>query len=263
MHPVHKRLIAFFALSCALTWFGNVGNLIWPSGAWPAPMNPLGPLMAAPIVIALTEGRAGLGRWWRRITRLRAPIRIYAAAFFIPLAIIAASFGLTVALGARLAPLPSYGVVEVLVTVAAVVLVFGPMAEELSFRGYGLDALERTISPLAASLWIGLGVAIWHLPLFLTGELPLTVLIPLAGVAVVYGWLYRAGGSVWPLVILHGQLNCVSSLVTGPMMPDAGDQSLYLAILGVFYLAWAALIVRAAGTSLVRRPGDPALAVPV
>ena len=263
MPRVHIHVLAFFALSCALTWCGNLGNLIWPSGFWPVPMNPLGPLVAAPIVIGLTGGRAGLAAWWARITRFRAPVGIYAAAFLIPLAIIAASFALTVAFGARLAPLPSYGFAEILVTSAAVVLVFGPMPEEVSFRGYGLDALQGTMSPLAASLWIGAGVAVWHLPLFLTGDLPLTVLLPLAGVAVVYGWLYRSGGSVWPLVILHGQLNVVSALVTGPMMPDAADQAVYLAILGVFYLTWAALIVAFAGPSLAGRRADPGLPMPV
>ena len=263
MHPIHKTLLAFFALSCALTWAGNLGNLIWPSNYWPVPMNPLGPLVAAPIVIGLTAGRAGLAGWWRRIATFRAPARIYAISFFVPLAIIAASFGLTIALGADLSPLPHPGVVEIVVTIAAVVLIFGPMEEELSFRGYGLVELERTMSPLAASLWIGGGVMVWHLPLFLAGELPLTVLLPLAGVSVVYSWLLKAGGSVWPLVILHGQLNCISNLVTGPMMQDPADQATYLAVLGVFYLAWAGLIVCFAGPSFTRRRTDPGLPMPV
>ena len=262
MHPFYTKIMAFFALSCALTWFGYLGNAIWPSDNWPT-MFPIGPLIAAPIVIGLTEGRAGLRAWWRRITRLRAPARVYAAAFFIPLTIIVAAFGLTVALGAELAPLPSYAVSEVLVTIVVLVLVFGPMTEEVSFRGYALDALQRRLSPLAASLWIGAGVVLWHLPLFLTGELPLTVVMPLAGVAVVYGWLYRAGGCVWPLVILHGQLNCVANLVTGPMMPDRTDQAIYLAILGVFYLGWATLIVRFAGRSLAGRSADAGLPMPI
>ena len=252
MHPVQKRILAFFALSCVLTWIGNLGNVFWPSDWWVAPMNPFGPLVAAFIVIAATAGRTGLRAWWARITRFRAPPRVYAAAFFIPLAIIAASFGLTVALGAELAPMPHHGLAEILIMLP-MILIFGPLQEELSFRGYGLDQLQATISPLAASLWVGLGVMIWHLPLLLNGELPLTVLLPLAGVAVVYGWLYRNGGSVWPLVILHAQLNYIANMVTGPMMPNAADQAIYLAILGVFYLVWAAVIIRTCGRSLTGR----------
>jgi membrane protease YdiL (CAAX protease family) len=140
---------------------------------------------------------------------------------------------------------------------------FGPIPEEPAFRGYALDRLQTTMSPLTASLWVGLGVIVWHLPLFLTGELPLTVLLPLAGVTVVYGWLYRTGGSVWPLVILHGQLNVLSALVTGPMMPDAADQSVYHVFLGIFYLTWAALIVWRCGPELVGRRPDPGMPLQV
>jgi uncharacterized protein len=262
MHPTHLKILCFFALSCALTWAGILGNAIWPSPAWPVPMNPLGPLVAAPIVIALTEGRSGLRAWLRRITRFQAPARIWAAAFFIPLAIIAAAFTLTVASGASLVPLPDYGLAEVVLTIA-IVPVFGPIPEEPSFRGYGLEALQRIMSPLAASLWIGVGVMIWHAPLMLSGLLPVTVLLPLAGVAVVYGWLYRNGESVWPLVLLHAQLNVVSALVTGPMMPDQADQARFLAFLGVFYIAWAAIIVRRAGTSLLSSQPDPGLPMPL
>lgn len=262
MHPMHKRLITFFALSCALTWIENLFNLVWPSDWWSVPMNPFGPFVAALIVIGGTEGRQGLRAWGRRITRFRAPLRTYAASFLIPLAIIVMSFGGTVALGAELAPLPRYGWVETLLIIA-IVPFFGPIPEELSFRGYGLDRLQTTISPLAASLWVGLAVVIWHVPLLLTGELPLTVLLPLAGVAVVYGWLYRNGQSVWPLVILHGQLNICAALVTGPMMPNHDDQAIYLAILGLFYLVWAAWIVRKCGPSLVEPRLDTGLPMPV
>ena len=256
-----RRVLAFFALSCAVTWGGNLGNQFWPSEFWMVPMNPLGPLIAAPIVIGWTEGRAGLRDWLARLRRLRAPAGVYATAFFIPLGIIVASFGLTVALGAAVAPLPRIGIGEVLLTVA-VVPFFGPVPEEMSFRGYGLDRLQRAISPLAASLWIGLGVIVWHIPLLLTGDLPLTVLLPLAGVAVVYGRLYRSGGSVWPLVVLHGQLNVCSALVTGPMMPERADQAIYLAILGVFYICWAALIVLRTGPDLAGRT-NPGMPMPV
>ncbi len=262
MQKVNLRILAFFALSCALTWCGNLGNYLWPSDLWMVPMNPFGPLMAAPVVIGLTGGRQEVRTWWRHVRTFRAPAHVYAVAFFVPLSIIVASFGLTVALGAEVVPLPSYRWGEILL-MTAVVPFFGPIPEELSFRGYGLKRLQQAVSPLAASLWIGFGVMVWHIPLFLRGELPLTVLMPLAGVSVVYAWLYRAGRSVWPLVLLHAQLNVVSALVTGPMMPDPADQAVYLAILGVFYIFWAFLIVHRAGPSLVGHRSDPGMPMPV
>jgi len=256
MSAVQIRIILFLALSCALTWSGTPLNRLFSTEFWPAPMNPLGPLVAAPIVIGLTEGRAGLVRWLRRIARFRAPVSIYAAAFFIPGAIIAASFALTAATGATILPTPHYTAGELLFAVP-LILISGPVPEEPAFRGYGLDTLQREIPPLAASLWIGLGVMVWHLPLLAAGEVPVTVFLPLAGVAVVYGWLYNRGGSVWPLVVLHGQLNLVSAGWTHPMMPEASDQARYLAFLGVFYLIWAAVLIWRCGPELGRSAQPP------
>ena len=241
----------FFILACAFTWVGNLGNWLWPSDLWLTPMNPLGPIIAAPIAIWWAQGRAGVWAWLRRIVRFRAPVRVYAWAFCGPLVIILASFWLTVAAGARTAPMPAIDAGQWLL-VLPIVLIAGPLPEELSFRGYGLETLQDSMSPLAASLWIGAGVMIWHLPLLMTGDLPLTVLLPLAGVAVVYGWLYQTGRSVWPLVLLHGQLNFVSGAFTSVMLPEPSAQAAYLAFLGLFYILWAAALVAIFGPSLGR-----------
>jgi membrane protease YdiL (CAAX protease family) len=251
MNPTYRRIIGFFVLACALTWAGNLGNYFWPSEWWPVPMNPLGPLIAAPIVIGVSEGRRGLMVWLRRIMRFRAPLAVYGWAFCVPLAIIGASFVLTIMGGARLGPVPHYGVLEILMALP-ILLIAGPGPEEPAFRGFALHELQRHVSPLTASLAVGLGVMVWHVPLLLTGELPATVMFPLAGVAVVYGWLYQMGRSVWPLVLLHFQLNFIAAGYTGPMMPDFADQATFLGWLGVFYIGWAVLLVLVAGPSLGR-----------
>jgi CAAX protease family protein len=252
MSPQLKRVLLFFLITYPLTWFGIAVNWLTGSEAWPV-MNPLGPLMAAPIAIGLTEGRAGFRDWGRRLRRFDAPAAIWLTAFFVPLAIIAASFWLAIATGAELAPLPKAGLGEYFL-VLLVVLIAGPLPEEVSFRGFGLARLQERLSPLAAAMLIGFGVIVWHLPLLINGDLPLTVLLALTAVPVVYGWLMNAGGSVWPLVLLHAQLNFIASQVTGPMMPQAADQSRYLMFLGLFYIVWAARIIWRHGPELGRSP---------
>jgi len=51
------------------------------------------------------------------------------------------------------------------------ILVFGPIPEELGWRGYGLDALRTRMSLLQASLLLGVIWGVWHLPLvFIEGS---------------------------------------------------------------------------------------------
>jgi membrane protease YdiL (CAAX protease family) len=49
---------------------------------------------------------------------------------------------------------------------AAFLLLFGPLPEEMAWRGCGLDQSQRRWNALASSLLVGLVWTVWHLPLF-------------------------------------------------------------------------------------------------
>lgn len=88
-----------------------------------------------------------------------------------PLAIVTVSAGLAIAIGVPHGPLPVYTPLEFVMFIP-LVLLDGPAPEEVSFRGLGQHELQHAISPLAASLYIGLGVLIWHLPVVAAGTFP-------------------------------------------------------------------------------------------
>ncbi|GAP41715.1 CPBP family intramembrane glutamic endopeptidase [Flexilinea flocculi] len=50
---------------------------------------------------------------------------------------------------------------------AVFMLLFGPLPEELAWRGYALEQLQKRWNALAASLFLGTVWTVWHLPLFL------------------------------------------------------------------------------------------------
>lgn len=244
MNPAASRILLFFALACAFTWIGHLGNWLWPSPYWPLPMNPLGPIVAAPLAIWLTEGGRAVKAWLRRIAIVRAPLWVYAIAMAISLVAIAVSLGVAIASGAATRPLPALEPLEYLILVP-VVLLMGPATEEPAFRGHAQVALEGQMSPLAAAILVGLGVVVWHAPLLLTGAIAWPFAVTIALVSVVYAWLLRMGGSVWPLVLLHFTVNYVGGELLGGVLADAQGQILYaLVFCGVFTLAVAAIVLR-------------------
>jgi membrane protease YdiL (CAAX protease family) len=258
MPPLAYRLTLFLVLSCAFTWFGHLGNWLWPSPYWPVPMNPLGPIFAAPLSIWLTEGGAAVRTWLRRIARVRAPYWVWMMAMLIPATAIVVSLAVAVLGGAATQPLVALDPLEYLILVP-ITLLMGPGTEEPAFRGYGQVALEGARSPLAASLLVGVGVVIWHTPLLLGGYIAWPFGITIVLVSVVYAWLLRMGGSVWPLVLLHFTVNYLGGEVLGGMLADAQGQMLYALVFCVVFVAVVGLIVWRYGPGLdVRRRTRPA-----
>ena len=155
-HPV----ITFFLLTYALSW----GAIPWQSFFAP------GVLVAALIVVSLTEGVAGLKAMGSRLIRWRVSWIWYALALGVPLAIKFASIGLNNAFGAPAAHIAEFTVWYALPMAIAINIVNpinAQLPEEASFRGWAQPKLQTTRTPLAATALMALGVTIWHIPLTL------------------------------------------------------------------------------------------------
>jgi uncharacterized protein len=233
-------LITFFVLAYALSWWPWI---LYSFDLIPNPIVGFGPFLAALLVLALTEGKSGVGRLVRRMVRWRVGLRWYAVALLLPILVTLTAAALNVfLLGAQ----PTSSVAELggwstfLQTFFLWLLIPGLSGtwEEPGFRGYALPRLQVGRSALLASLILGVLWAFWHLPFVATGE-DIWVdafLFPIIW-SPVYAWLFNnASGSVLIVMLFHNMNNTFSSGFVGQMFSGADSVNqawLRLALWGV------------------------------
>lgn len=249
MTVAQQRVFWFFLATFGFSWCSIVGNWLWPSAAWGSPVSPYGPLFAAIAVITLMEGRDGLQRWWGVWKNFRAPVWLYALALFIPIAIVLFTLGRAALSGVTIDPLPEREWSEFLILVP-ILLLNGPLQEHPGFQGYAQVQLEKDLTPLTSALLVGLGVYIWHLPIFALSGNWYPIGLGIIGMAVVNAWMLRVGGSVWPIILAHLSVNYFGGGYLNRTVTEPVDQMLYQGIMSGCYVAWAAYLVWRYGPSL-------------
>jgi membrane protease YdiL (CAAX protease family) len=204
-HPI----ITFFVLAYAISW---VGMPLYAAGIWPIPFLATGPLIAALIVIPITQGLSGLRELGLRMIRWRVRWYWYVVAVGLPLAVLLLTVGLNVALGASAPSLAGVGSLSTILMVFAVRLINpldGPMGEEPGWRGFALPGLQTTLSPLITTLILAVLITGWHLPTFFLegGFQPAIFVGGVVGTVAVtfwYTWLFNhTGGSVLLVLLAH------------------------------------------------------------
>lgn len=182
-----------------------------------------GPNLAAFWVTGVIEGKAGMGRLFRRMFQVRAGLHWYMVVLFVFLGVWLAAYSMLYN-GAPLANLladPSV-LVSVFLPNILIGLLIPSIAEEPGWRGFALPQMQKYYGPLTATLVIGFLHGIWHLPALFTPMLgPFTingfiifVLTAVAG-TFIYTWIFNnTGGSVWIAMLLHSSSNAASKLVS-------------------------------------------------
>lgn len=194
------RLVSFFALAYAFTWVA----LFWDSFFAP------GALVAALVVVSITEGRVGLRDLGARVVRWRVAPIWYVAALGIPLTIHVVAVTTNVALGAEAATvadqlMPWYGI-PLAIAMSMVNPTGGPLSEEPSFRGYAVPWLQTRHTPLGSATVLALAVTGWHAPLFVVDAFDLQPVHVATTMAITfwYVWLFdHAAGSALITLIAH------------------------------------------------------------
>jgi membrane protease YdiL (CAAX protease family) len=209
------RLVTFFLLAFVFAWWS------WPLAQfdiWPRQeFHAIGALLAAIVVIAVADGRAGFIDLGKRMIRWRVKWYFYAFALLVPLVVRAVMSTLNDA------PSPdwlhlSWSAFALSFLIRLVNPMDGPMAEEPSWRGFAVPRLQAMHSPLVSAGILGALVALWHLPL--VGDTGWIGILTTFVITFVYVWLFnRTDGSVLLVLLFHN----AQGFATMPDLGYAGD----------------------------------------
>jgi uncharacterized protein len=229
-------------LAYALSWWPWILDAL---GLFDGPIASFGPFLAAIVVLALTEGKAGVLGLFRRMVRWRVAPGWYAVALLLPVVLTLIATALNVALGA---PRPSAAQLSswpgVISTFVIVLLVPGAGGawEEPGWRGYAVPRLQHGRSALVASLILGVLIAGWHLPLIIAREVHYSDIVLILAAVIVVNWVFNnARGSVLIVMLLHAANNAISGSFFSPMF--SGADSVRQSWLLVLVWAVAAVLV--------------------
>jgi membrane protease YdiL (CAAX protease family) len=211
-------LITFFVLAYVLSWWPWI---LYALDLLPQPIVGFGPFLAAIVVLAITRGKTGVVGLLRRMVRWRVGLRWYAVALLLPVAISLAAAVFNVLLGAQApSPVELGGWMGLFSTFFLLLLVpgIGGAWEEPGWRGYALPRLQVGRSALFASLILWIGIVVWHLPLFMVGEIHWSDVVFMLGFVIVFNWVFNnADGSVLIIMLMHAMNNTISGSFIGPM----------------------------------------------
>ncbi len=168
-------LVSYFVLTYAITWtflipFVYLWRVVLDRSfePWLLVFLPgaYGPSIAAIIMTYLRKGRSGIRDLLAKMLIWRVRWKWYFFVILIPITLLILAIGLS---EFRETALASFNPVNLLAAIPLYLLIalpFGPLAEELGWRGFALPGLQARFTPLVSSLILGVIWTFWHTPMF-------------------------------------------------------------------------------------------------
>ena len=269
-HP----LMAYFVLAYALTWMVLVPALVAAKQPGLKPYfwlivvvalpGVFGPSIAALIVTGVSGGGTAVRALLRKYLVWRVGLRWWLFALGLPFAYGVGAVGLSHALRPWITGIDPARVFPAFPVAILAAIPFGPLPEELGWRGVALPRLLERFSPLRASLVLGTAWTFWHAPqmLLLPGasfpsvfalSLPVVALYLTYTVAetVIMTFLWqRTSGSVLLAIVYHAAANAWENT----LLPTLGDPPADSARV-LYYMTVAVIVVVAAGLMILAARG--------
>jgi membrane protease YdiL (CAAX protease family) len=234
-HALSSRPSLFFVLTLGWTWLFWIPPALSGRGidspvvAALFGLGGLGPPLAGISLTYLTMDREGQRDYWRRVIDFRRiGVRWYAVILLtFPVLMVLAVLLDTLLGGEGIRPEGAallLGQPLSFLAFTVFFFLFGPLPEELGWRGYALDGLQVRLSALTASLLLGVVWALWHVPQFFiegTFQSNLGVgttafwifMVQIIASSVLYAWVYNnTQRSTLSAILFHFIENYVGQL---------------------------------------------------
>lgn len=225
----------FFILTFLITWIPWLTavysgcSVKTPAGIILVAIGGIGPGAAAVITVFLPGTGSMRNDYLYRLKPGIIPCKWYGIIFLIPPLLSAMAVLISIPFGGTLDQLmiPESFIRNplTLLSFALFVLFFGPVTEELGWRGFAQDSLSTKYNGITASLVIAAAWALWHVPLFFIQGYPLKEMnmtslqlilyfsefIPKS---ILYTWIfYKTGRSTLSAIIFHFMCNYTGMLI--------------------------------------------------
>ena len=264
-------LISFYALAYAMSWLAWLPYILSQNGlgvlgfSFPEVLGTsqfagmlfgayLGPLGAAFIVTAISEGRPGLRRWVGRLFRWGVNWRWYALALLAaPVLIVVGTLAVSPGSATGLS-FPPLTALLAYVPFLLLQMVTTGLAEEPGWRDFALVRHQRLHGPLLGTLILGVLWAGWHLPLFLTdwgegvGGATLGNVLMFSAFAIVFSffitWIFNKTRQSLPVVMIaHCSVNNFISVMWLAVFTNLSPSVSTLLLPSVIGFALVALVL--------------------
>lgn len=231
------KLFVFTFLTCALSWLCWY-PIIDSLEASPFESDPktlglffLGAYAPTIVGLVLSAFYGDLRALLRRTFAIKIGFSWFFFCLLVGPLLYAASVGIYVAAGGELGAINT-GLIPWIPVVFIACIIFGPLAEELGWRGFALPLLDHKKRVIFASVVIGVIWALWHAPLFwaktgtaISGA-PVTAtsialfFAAVIGSSFIYTWVFNnTNTSVFAAILLHLSMNA-SGTITAMFFPE-------------------------------------------
>lgn len=235
-------------------WLFLILTILISWGPWILAGNRMlvyGPTIAGLIVIVISRGKEGLQDITKQLVQIKAHIKWWLIALFIPCAVAFIAIAINMLLGNELPRFEFFkGKWYFIILFFLMTFIGGPLAEEIGWRGYSVPYLQRKTTPLLTALIIGVVWGLWHIPEFFSQEtlhyeigavyIPLFILAEIA-LSIVMTWLYNKTNS--SLLIAGLLFHCSENFWSVVLTTNATMETLQAGQVAVNVQLWVLSII--------------------